>query len=51
MNPLPDCETCHGTGIYLDRHEERGGVPVPMYEPCPCLDREEEDDEYIRGAE
>ena len=51
MNPLPDCEICHGLGKYIDRTEEYWGQPVAVIEPCPCLDREEEDDEYVRGAE
>lgn len=41
MKPLENCEICGGFGLELDRIEERGGVNVMMFEPCPCLDREE----------
>lgn len=51
MKPLPNCEICEGFGEYLDRIEERGGLKTLMFEPCPCLDRENEDDEFVRGAE
>jgi hypothetical protein len=61
MKPLPNCELCHGDGKYLDRYEECFGIESPVYEPCPCVDREEpitqeeyedmHEDGILRGAE
>lgn len=41
--PLENCSMCNGSGTYLDRYEEAWGRSIPVYEPCPCLDREEEE--------
>ena len=42
MTPLKDCQICNGRGVYLDRTEECWGALAPVYEPCPCTEREED---------